>query len=133
MPSTLKYLGFYSFHDCNNIKSIICEANTPPIIIEAYQDKEERSLKAFTETTYEHTILEVPSESLSKYNKAYEWNEFKNIRTSNIDPIAIDTDIEESLDVYNLNGVKVASSLDTLPAGIYIIHLGGKTTKISIK
>ena len=34
------------------------------------------------------------------------------------------------MNVYNMNGVKMGDRLEGLPAGIYIVHQGGKSTKV---
>ena len=34
------------------------------------------------------------------------------------------------MNVYNMNGVKMGDSLEGLPAGIYIVHQGGKSAKV---
>ena len=38
-----------------------------------------------------------------------------------------------AVEVYDISGQKVADNLESLPAGIYIVHQGKKVVKIYVK
>ena len=84
-------------------------------------------------------ILYVPSAaSKIKYSNAQEWNRFKHIvvyNTSGIEDVGSDDGMtaDEPVEVFNMAGVKVADSTEGLPAGIYIVRQGAKTTKLAVR
>ena len=45
----------------------------------------------------------------------------------------INADADAQVEVFNLNGVKIADSIDGLDAGIYIVHQGEIVKKVAIK
>lgn len=47
--------------------------------------------------------------------------------------LQIYADADASVKVFNLNGVKIADSIDVLDAGTYIVHQGEIVKKVAIK
>ena len=45
----------------------------------------------------------------------------------------INADADAQVEVFNLNGVKIADSIDGLDASIYIVHQGEIVKKVAIK
>ena len=45
----------------------------------------------------------------------------------------INADADAQVEVFNLNSVKIADSIDGLDAGIYIVHQGEIVKKVAIK
>ena len=73
---------------------------------------------------------------MNAFKTADQWKNFNKIIGDFIDQSAIEEisvdEFDSSLpvDVYNMNGVKVAQSLENLPEGIYIVRQGNKSAKI---
>ncbi len=63
------------------------------------------------------------------------WCLFENREVHDFDTgvAAAIADIDAPIEVYNLRGVKVADSTDTLPAGVYIVRQGRVVRKIVVK
>ena len=105
----------------------------------------------FGEVNKANCELIVPEESITAYKQAKGWNEFSNIRGfSGVDVteadgntiIAIGNQIEiigdfTSVEVYGINGALIYKGKDnvvTVPsAGIYLVHVAGKTRKIVVE
>lgn len=58
--------------------------------------------------------------------------DYDNLPTSGIEGITVDSQNGTEVKVYNLNGLVISDSLDSLPKGIYIVKSNGKTSKIII-
>ena len=66
LPSTITSIGYEAFCDNNNLKSIICNAATPPTLGEnAFYSGSTSSIK-------------VPLHSIASYRKAFGWKDFSN-------------------------------------------------------
>ncbi|MDE5607992.1 MAG: leucine-rich repeat domain-containing protein [Muribaculaceae bacterium] len=52
---------------------------------------------------------------------------------SSVDEVMNDFDREKAMEVYNFNGVKVATSVEGLAPGFYIVRQGSKVAKIAVK
>ncbi len=80
--------------------------------------------------------LHVLPKYLSAYQTASQWKDFYNIKadlteTDGIEVVRVD-ELDHTLPmaVYNMNGVKVGDTLESLPAGIYIVRQGSKSAKV---
>lgn len=69
--SKVSRIGSYAFYGCSNLSGIYCKSTTPPIC----------TLTTFEEDTKLFCDVFVPEESLSKYQTANEWKEFRSIST----------------------------------------------------
>ena len=84
----------------------------------------------------EDGTLHVLPKYLSAYQTTSQWKDFYNIKadlteTDGIEEVRVDElDHTLPMNVYNMNGVKMGDSLEGLPAGIYIVHQGGKSAKV---
>ncbi len=136
-----------AFASCSNLKTIYCMTQDPP--------------QAFFDifSNYEGVTLYVPKGSLSKYKDPNVcWGNFENIIETDFagideifkadyensgNPDAVDCifddfanseiDFSAPLEVYTLNGARIADSTDNLAPGIYILRQGNATKKIAIK
>ena len=140
-------IGEKSFARCDNLKAIYCMTAEPPV---APDD-------AFTK--YEGILLYVPIGSRSKYENAENcWWRFLDVIETDFsgidaifkadyvdydDPDGVesvfdynansDIDFSAPLEVYTINGVRIADSIDNLAPGFYIVHQAGRSKKIAIK
>lgn len=134
LSASLTYLYNAVFDRCDNIKEVYYEATDP--IGSSYSD-------IFTSKVYAHATLFVPSEAVEKCRVIQPWCNFKSIQAydlSGAEEIVLDMypDSEPdnaniSKEYYDLNGNKIADSIECLTPGIYIMRHGAKTSKIAIK
>ena len=69
IPESVKSLELFAFSLCNNLKSITCHAQTPPIC----------GADPFLGISVSEIALNVPADSLSNYKQANVWKSFTNI------------------------------------------------------
>lgn len=114
---TCKYYG------CNNLISVTSKIKKPFAINE----------NTFNNSAYSKGTLYVPKGTVSKYKATESWKRFKYIleegTTTAIDDVEADNTLNTSNAIYDINGKRLpATSLDELPAGIYIVN-GKKIVK----
>ena len=148
MPHNIKVISPWAFQGCSftkvnvgapeviganvfadsytTIEEVRCEATTVPVCVET----------SFPDAAYEGTLI-VPDEAVDAYKADAVWGKFatiKGVEAAGIDDIITGegfiTNGNASTEVYNLQGVRVASSLEMVAApGMYIA--GGK--KVLVK
>ena len=141
LSHSVKSIGNYAFVDCSGLSKITSLAEIPP---ECYAE-------VFNGVNKTNCELIVPVISVTAYKQAEGWNEFSNIRGfSGVDVTeadgntirAIGNQIEisgyfTSVEVYGINGALIYKGKDnvvTVPsAGIYLVHVAGKTRKIVVE
>ena len=141
LSNSLTSIGKYAFKGCIGLEKITSLAEIPPMC----------GRKVFDGVNKTNCELIVPEESVAAYTQAEVWNEFSNIRGfSGVDVteadgntiIAIGNQIEiigyfTSVEVYGINGALIYKGKDnvvTVPsAGIYLVHVAGKTRKIVVE
>ena len=69
LPSSLTVIGTDAFAKCYNLSQITCEATEPPKVMSG----------AFDGVAKDNFTLEVPSQSISRYQSASGWQDFKRI------------------------------------------------------
>ncbi|MBD5272473.1 MAG: leucine-rich repeat domain-containing protein [Bacteroides sp.] len=131
-------VGPMAFSNMDSLKEIYCLTSTPP---DATDD---------VFSNYNGVTLYVPQGSLSAYENSENcWWRFLNIVESDFAGIdqmflsdvntvitsvnEISSDGDESVEVFNLNGIKVADSKENLAPGLYIIVEKNRRYKIQIK
>ena len=126
IPKSITKIGNNAFYSCIGLTRI-----------DAYPDPTKVIMgKDVFYSVPRSCTLHVLPKYLTLYQTTSLWNIFNNIvpdlsESNGIEEVLIDElDDTQSLDVYNLNGVKVAQSLDELPAGIYIVRQGNKSVKV---
>ena len=80
-----------AFSYCENLTSVTCYANVPPIII--FDEYEGEKDGAFDAERLSKMRLYVPAEAISRYKEAEEWKDFG--RIASIGATTIDTDDEQ--------------------------------------
>ena len=141
LPNSVRSIGDYAFVDCSGLSKITSLAEIPPVCGSGVFD-------GVNKTNCE---LIVPVISVTAYKLAEGWNEFSNIRGfSGVEGTmadgntirAIGNQIEisgyfTSVEVYGVNGALIYKGKDnvvTVPsAGIYLVHVAGKTRKIVVE
>ncbi len=106
--------GVECFSTCPLLEKVVCEAVTPPTL----------GNYAFYKSNVENATLEVPSGSIDAYKAAEQWKDFLTVTDINTGIGSI-TATADSYTVVTLDGkvlLRGAKSLDTLPAGLYIIN-----------
>ena len=141
LPNSVRSIGDYAFVDCSGLSKITSLAEIPPVC-----DSE-----VFDGVNKTNCELIVPIMSVTAYKQAEVWNEFSNISgLSGVEDTvadgntirAIGNQIEisgdfTSVEVYGINGALIYKGKDnvvTVPsAGIYLVHVAGKTRKIVVE
>ena len=141
LPNSVASIGNYAFYGCSGMSKITSLAEIPPMC----------GRKVFDGVNKTNCELIVPEGSVAAYTQAEVWNEFSNIRGfSGVEVTvaegntirAIGNQIEisgyfTSVEVYGVNGVLIYKGKDnvvTVPsAGIYLVHVAGKTRKIVVE
>ena len=141
LPNSVTSIGESAFDLCSGLSKITSLAEIPPVCGSGVFD-------GVNKTNCE---LIVPIVSVIAYKQAEVWNEFSNIRGfSGVDVTeadgntirAIGNQIEisgdfTSVEVYGINGALIYKGKDnvvTVPsAGIYLVHVAGKTRKIVVE
>ena len=116
-------IGEEAFMKCNSLKSVTSKNKKPFVINE----------NTFDNSAYSKGTLYVPKGTVSKYKATESWKRFKYIleegTTTAIDDVEADNTLNTSNAIYDINGKRIpATSLDELPAGIYIVN-GKKIVK----
>ena len=141
LPDSITSIGDYAFAYCSDLSKITSLAEIPPVCGSGVFD-------GVNKTNCE---LIVPVISVIAYKQAEVWNEFSNISGfSGVEDTvadgntirAIGNQIEisgdfTSVEVYGINGALIYKGKDnvvTVPsAGIYLVHVAGKTRKIVVE
>lgn len=109
------------------LESITCSALTPPLC------------KEFSQDTYNNVTPRIDAQAYEAYRNAPVWKNFKKYElVGGLNGIGSvlsgnDVDYKEPFAVYNLQGMRVADSLESLTGGIYIIRQGNSEKKIVIR
>lgn len=130
LPSTMKRIDSNSFSN-SWLNCIICRA-VEPVTIEGSHSY------LWDYTTPIYGTIYVPAQSVEAYQALECWRYFR------VEPMTpeMESDVKmitnehgdfAETEVYNLMGNKVATSTGNLPAGIYIVRHGDKTTKVFIR
>ena len=141
LPNSVTSIGEYAFKGCSGLAKITSLAEIPSVCGSGVFD-------GVNKTNCE---LIVPIMSVTAYKQAEVWNEFSNIMGfSGVEVTvadgntirAIGNQIEisgdfTSVEVYGINGALIYKGKDnvvTVPsAGIYLVHVAGKTRKIVVE
>lgn len=145
LPESLNEIEEYAFYWCHNIKSISFGSKLKVIGEGAFDgvNPDNIYIKAVMPPTIENNTfsdynatLFVPKGRIQPYSKATGWSKFKVITdeedTGDVDAIAADME-DSSVEVYDMTGVLISDSIDTLAPGIYIVRQGKTVKKISVK
>ena len=141
LPNSVTSIGDGAFGDCSGLSKITSLAEIPPVCGSGVFDRVNKT----------NCELIVPVISVIAYKQAEVWNEFSNISGfSGVEDTvadgntirAIGNQIEisgdfTSVEVYGINGALIYKGKDnvvTVPsAGIYLVHVAGKTRKIVVE
>lgn len=102
LPSTLKSVDYTFIYGCSNLRTLTCQAKTPPSIVMG---------KSFDSYLLLNTVLIVPKGCKNQYKEAKGWKEFSRIKEIG-DPI-MNVQIDES----NFPDINFRNCLLSLPSG----------------
>ncbi len=116
--------GKEAFSDCTGLTEFYSYAATPPVCGD----------QALDDINKWNCRLYVPIGSESLYKEAPQWKDFFYIDgvESGIDTIFIDSK-NNDIEIFDINGIKLTTRLEDLPAGIYIVRQGKNVKKIAVK
>ena len=107
---SLEKIGNSVFVDCNKLETLMLGSPVPPTV----------DSNNFSNYNYIYTTLYVPKGTLAAYQAADVWKNFlymEEYDIRGIENIQMDTDIAP---IYNLQGVQMEETKESLPSGIYI-------------
>lgn len=120
LPKNVREIHQQAFDYCDDLKSIICHAETPP----SFVDYEEMGF-GFFEQTDKGIPVYVPESSVSLYREHELWGTFTNIQAiteetgvENIRFVGNDAQADE---VYDMSGRRITDT-ENLKKGIYIVN-----------
>ena len=109
-------VGDYAFNGCGKISKLTSHAATPPVC----------GTKALDAIDKFNSELIVPTGCTAAYQAAEQWKDFFFLSETGIDDVR--SDAAPTVDVYNLQGVKVKKQVEendlyrNLPSGIYVVN-----------
>jgi hypothetical protein len=120
--SSVTTIGDEAFIRCPNIENIYYLPSTGVAANE----------NIFDSSVYTNASLYVNYGSDKAVRSVSPWSKFTNSITTGVESVEI-SDVNAAVEVYTLGGVKVADSVENLPAGLYIVRQGSKVTKVAVK
>lgn len=120
IPSTVKEIGSMAFSGCYSLEMVRYMAEDP---ISGNSD-------IFDSSTCSYAKLMVYPTALEKIRQIQPWCQFTTIEADFTKVEGIESDCDEITEIYTISGLKVNSSYDLLPQGIYMIRKGTKTQKV---
>ncbi len=125
LSGTVAFIGAEAFADCSSLASVYYNCENP---IEGNAD--------IFLNVYETAKLYVPKDAVEKCKQIDPWKNFSSILEydfSGVEGVAADMDVNKSVEIYNINGMKAGSDLNGLLPGLYIIRNGNTVRKLVVK
>lgn len=138
IPNSVKSIGIAAFYNCRSLTSIIFPDCLKSIGSNAFEKcisltsvtslnpQAPNMVNSFDERTYTTAQLNIPIGAKDSYWLNYDWYKFNNIKeidTSGINQVETNSGTTNGKAViYTLDGRRVETEVQNLPAGIYIIN-----------
>lgn len=149
IPESVKSIGTGAFRVCSSLKSVTIPSSVTEFgeVVWRYCDNLENVYYAaehpvaapknllFSQVTYNGATLHVRESALNEIKTTEPWSLFLNIEAtdfSGIGDVAVDDAQAAPAEVFDLNGVRLGSEVDNLPAGVYIVRQGSQVRKVAI-
>lgn len=148
IPETVKSIGTRAFYYCSSLKTVTIPSSVTEFgeVVWRYCDNLENVYYAaenpvaapkniFSQVTYNGATLHVRESALDDIKATVPWGLFLNIEAtdfSGIGDVAVDDAQAAPAEVFDLNGVRLGSDVDNLPAGVYIVRQGSQVRKVAI-
>lgn len=139
LPSDLEWIEPDAFLGCKNLKNVVYDTTDPKEVWnEEWWDKwDSKPFKnlPFESEVFETGCLKVDIGMKDKVMGLKPWKFFANIEEEDFSVVQSTqtvNEIDTPMDVYNMEGQRIASSLEGLPKGIYIVKSQSKTRKVRL-
>ncbi len=148
IPESVKSIGTGAFRVCSSLKSVTIPSSVTEFgeVVWRYCDNLENVYYAaehpvaapknlFSQVTYNGATLHVRESAIDDIKATVPWGLFLNIEAtdfSGIGDVAVDDAQAAPAEVFDLNGVRLGSDVDNLPAGVYIVRQGSQVRKVAI-
>ena len=131
IPASVTYIGEDAFSDCNGLSAVYYSAEA---LIEGSERIFYQSYWGGFDIYWQATLY-VRESALPQAETVTPWCRFINREAYDFDAGMkdISANVEDSVEVYTLDGVKIGTSADDLPTGIYIVRQGSEVRKIAVK
>jgi hypothetical protein len=120
--SSVNSIGNLAFTGCSAIENIYYLPSTGVAANE----------NIFDSSVYTNASLYVNYGNDKAVRSVSPWSKFTTSITTGVESLEV-SDVNAAVEVYTLGGVKVADSVENLPAGLYIVRQGSKVTKVAVK
>ncbi|MDE5877757.1 MAG: leucine-rich repeat domain-containing protein [Muribaculaceae bacterium] len=126
IPSSVTKIGWSVFSNCSSLTSVYYGAET--LIETLFED-------IFDPDTYANATLYVRESALPQAETVTPWCLFANREAFDFEVgvKGVGADAEATVEVYTLDGVKVGTSTDELPTGVYVVRQGSDVRKVAVK
>ena len=120
LPATLKSIESGAFWECDALRTIRCDAVTPP-------DAADEAV--FSKPCYTYATLQLPAASVSAYSCANVWQNFAWFVTSGVD--SVEDNESAPAEYFTLSGMR----LDGKPSvpGMYVVRRGSAASVVNIR
>lgn len=121
LPDNFSIIGHNMFQACNDLESIVCNANIPPTV-------NENDGPGFSANNYESVTVTVPTGTKRAYSNDKIWGKFKNIRS---DEYIVKTLFDPNSGSVSINGNNINELLvpEGMPVEIKVVPFEGYSTK----
>lgn len=133
IPASVSTLGWEALAGCTSLKEINYDTQNP-ITASKWLFSTDAGLE--DNIIYDSTILNIAIGGMANVQTTSPWKYFVNIHEkdfSGIEDIIIEFDKNTPIEVYNLNGIKIADNVDNLPAGLYIFRQHNLSKKVVVQ
>lgn len=133
LGKNITVVGRHFSPGCSTLKSVICNAVEPPVLLKFFEMSTSTMDNAFTVVDKNTCTLNVPENSENAYRSAYGWDEFYHITSGIESPDYNPAAGYEGCEIYTIGGIRLNVAIDQLPAGIYVVRKDGRSEKIVVR
>lgn len=147
LPNSIVEIGGYAFHSCGELQKVVLPKNVSDLYCTFMFCRELKEIyysakhpivadrDIFDEEVYNNATLYVTEEAVAQVKYTQPWSLFDKIETyvySGINEVLREINVNDPMQIFTLEGIKIDGKLDSLSKGIYLIRQGDKCLKVAI-